>query len=76
MRNHFNKCVNRTACTDDGAYCRSCGRSHAEIAQIREIMTIVTDFLTDKNYDNHEEFLDYLKAKVNKKLKIALNNNA
>ena len=69
MSTHFKSCVNRTACTEDGSHCRSCGRSHEEILLTRDIITQVTNFLVNMDYDNHEDFLEYLKKKVGKKIK-------
>jgi len=69
MNTHFKTCVNRTVCTEEGSHCRACGRSHEEIIQSRDIVNQVTDFLINMGYDNHEEFLDYLKKKVAKKIK-------
>ena len=69
MSNIFKPCVNRTACTEDGTHCRACGRSHEEILLTRDIITQVTNFLVNMDYDNHEEFLEYLKKKVGKKIK-------
>lgn len=71
MSAHFKPCVNRTACTEDGTHCRACGRSHEEIARVREMMNQVSEFLLQMDYDNPDEFLDYLKKKVSKKLKHA-----
>lgn len=65
----FKTCVNRTACTEDGTHCRACGRSHEEIALIRNMINQVSEFLLQMDYTNHDEFLDYLKKKVNKKIK-------
>ncbi|MEJ2141933.1 MAG: DUF1289 domain-containing protein [Gammaproteobacteria bacterium] len=69
MKPSFKPCVNRTACTEDGTHCRSCGRSHNDIARTRELVNHVTGFLLETEYDNHEEFLDYLKKKVLKKIR-------
>lgn len=66
---HFRPCVNRTACTEDGTHCRSCGRSHEEINRVRQVTTDVAEFLKDMQYDNPDEFLDYLQRKVMKKIK-------
>lgn len=68
MNTHFKPCVNRTACTEDGSHCRACGRSHEEIKLTREIVNQLTDFLVSMKYENHEEFIDYLKKKVTKKI--------
>ena len=69
MTYQFRPCVNRTACTEEGTHCRSCGRSHAEIAKIRQLTSELANFIHDMKYDNSEIFLDYLQNKVQKKLK-------
>jgi len=68
MKTHFKPCINRTACTEDGTHCRACGRSHEEIRQSRDVVSQVADYLINMDYDNYEEFLDYLKKKVTKKI--------
>ncbi len=69
MAYHFKPCVSRIACTEDGTHCRACGRSHEEINALRTLLNQVADFALQMDYDNNEEFLDYLKNKVLKKLK-------
>ena len=68
MSYQFRPCVNRTACTEDGTHCRACGRSHEEIARIRQLTTELAEFIQDMQYANSEVFLDYLQNKVQKKL--------
>ena len=67
--NHFRPCVNRTACTEDGSHCRSCGRPHEEINRVRQVTGDVAAFLKEMQYDNPDEFMDYLQRKVMKKIK-------
>ena len=69
MAYHFKPCVSRIACTEDGTHCRACGRSHEEINALRTLLNQVADFALQMDYDNNEEFLDYLKNKVLKKIK-------
>ncbi len=71
MAHHFKPCVSRIACTEDGTHCRACGRSHEEINALRSLVNQVTDFALGMDYDNNEEFLEYLKSKVLKKVKSA-----
>ncbi len=71
MTHHFKPCVSRIACTEDGTHCRACGRSHEEINALRNLVNQVTDFALGMDYDNNEEFLEYLKSKVLKKVKSA-----
>lgn len=67
MGYRFRPCVNRTACTEDGERCRACGRTHEEISSIRTLTSQISDFIKQMDYENREEFLDYLKAKALKK---------
>jgi predicted Fe-S protein YdhL (DUF1289 family) len=71
MSYRFKPCVSRIACTEDGTHCRACGRSHEEINALRGLINNVTEFVITMDYENSEEFLDYLKSKVLKKLKRA-----
>jgi len=68
MGYRFKPCVSRTACTEDGTHCRACGRSHEEINALRALTNQITAFAVEMDYENSEEFLDYLKSKVAKKL--------
>lgn len=65
----FTPCIGRSACRDDGVRCLACNRSLAEIAMAREAIETVTAFLEEMNYENPEQFIDYLSSKVMKKLK-------
>jgi predicted Fe-S protein YdhL (DUF1289 family) len=71
MAYRFKSCVSRGACTEDGDRCRACGRPHEEINAVRSLTNQVTEFIQQMGYENSEEFLDYLKSKVAKKLKMA-----
>lgn len=70
MAYRFKSCVSRGACTEDGDRCRACGRPHEEINAVRSLTNQVTEFIQQMGYENSEEFLDYLKSKVAKKLKM------
>ncbi|MBI1423312.1 MAG: DUF1289 domain-containing protein [Gammaproteobacteria bacterium] len=65
----FRSCVNRTACTEDGTHCRACGRSHEEIAQLRQLVNDTYALVNRWEYDNLDEFFSYLQKKIGKKLK-------
>lgn len=70
----FTPCINRNACSEDGTDCRACGRSHEEIHQTRELIARTTEFMQHMDYNNPQDFFDYLQRKVEKKLKY-LNGN-
>lgn len=71
MGHTFKPCINRNACNDDGERCRSCGRSLDEIVKTKAIVDSVFNFIREMNYDNSDEFMDYLSRKIAKKLKHA-----
>jgi predicted Fe-S protein YdhL (DUF1289 family) len=66
---HFSPCKDRNACTEGGAICRGCGRTHEEIASFRAIVAQVAEFVSKIDLDNPEDFLNYLTRKVLKKTK-------
>ena len=69
----FVTCVSRNACTEDGTHCRACGRSHDEINRLRSLTNAVAAFALEMDYDNTDDFLAYLTAKVSKKVASAKN---
>lgn len=71
MAHRFKSCVSRGACTEDGDRCRACGRTHEEVNAVRTLTNQVTAFIQQMDYENSDEFLEYLKKKVAKKLKMA-----
>jgi hypothetical protein len=68
----FTPCVSRHACTDGGSHCRSCGRSHEEVARTRQLTGQLVQFMLEMDYDNSDEFIDYVAGKVRKKIKARL----
>jgi predicted Fe-S protein YdhL (DUF1289 family) len=64
----FTPCLSKSLCTEDGTHCRGCGRSHEEIARIRELTASVAQFMAQMNYENPEAFTQYLADKALKKL--------
>jgi len=71
MAYQFKSCVSRGACTEDGDKCRACGRPHEEVNAVRALTNQVTAFIQQMDYENSDEFLEYLAKKVAKKLKMA-----
>jgi predicted Fe-S protein YdhL (DUF1289 family) len=62
----FNPCQGKTACRDDGAQCLTCGRSIEEIAQLRELLRQLAALAVSHDYENVEEYAQYISAKVAK----------
>ena len=68
MGEQFKPCVSRSACTEDGTHCRGCGRSHQEINAVREQVVLMSAFIRQMEYDNPQDFLQWLQGKVLKRL--------
>ena len=68
MGKAFKPCVSRTACTEDGEFCRGCGRSHVEINAVRTQVAQMAEFIRQMEYDNPQEFLQWMQGKVLKRL--------
>ena len=64
----FTPCKGKTACRDDGEKCLTCGRSLAEIDQLRSLIDALADLVVNQGYDNTEEFAAYVAGKLVKKV--------
>ena len=64
----FVPCAGKSACTEDGSYCRGCGRSHDEIARARDAINVLADLAFQKGYDDVEVFAEYVAARIVKKV--------
>ena len=43
-------------CTKEDTHCEGCGRSHEEIAEMKELATNAVEFATKMGYENPEEY--------------------
>ena len=68
MSKSFKSCINRNACNDDGERCRSCGRPLDEIVKTKAVVDTVFSFIQEMDYENSDEFMDYLSRKIAKKI--------
>lgn len=68
----FKPCRGGDFCTQDGAHCQGCGRSHEEIAETRDLMTTLADYVLKMGYENVEEFTTFFGDKTAKKVRKAL----
>jgi len=59
----FNKCRGKMFCRDNGEKCMVCGRSMHEIVKTHEMMGAMAALAQELDYDNFQEFLDYLAEK-------------
>ena len=51
-------------CTDDGTHCEGCGRSHEEIAEMRQLVGALVDFAERMEYKNFNDFSDGVAASI------------
>lgn len=64
----FNPCKGGAWCDDTGTHCNGCGRSHEEIAQTRVLMKGLVAFAQEQEYENPEDFAQFIGATLLKKL--------
>lgn len=62
----FRPCQGKSACRDNGVLCLTCGRKLNEIYQLRELMQQLTALAIEYDYENVDEYADYLARKVAK----------
>ena len=63
----FKPCI-PNQCTEEGTHCEGCGRSHVEIAETKALVMNLVNFAQKQDYENHEEFADFIKKNLVKKL--------
>lgn len=64
----FSPCQGGDNCTQGGTHCEGCGRSHEEIAETRQFMDALAQFAIKMDYENYEEFAQFVADKVKKKI--------
>lgn len=62
----FSPCVDK--CTSEGTHCEGCGRSFQEIADTKNLVKSIVEFVQDHDYDNPEEFIARISKSALKKL--------
>jgi hypothetical protein len=55
-------------CTDEGIYCRGCGRTHQEIEAMRRPVEELAALATRMQYENIEDFVTAVAGSVKYKL--------
>jgi hypothetical protein len=65
----FRPCLGKTVCRDNGDVCLSCGRPLVDVARTRELIEHLTEFVIAADYDNVQDFADYIARKLVKKVK-------
>lgn len=66
---NFSPCKGGENCTQDGTHCEGCGRSHAEIAETRQLMDAIAQFAIKMEYENIEDFTQFVADKSAKKIR-------
>ncbi len=64
----FKPCISRNACNDNGERCLACGRTLDEVTKTKQLVDNVFNFIQEMEYDNSDEFMDYLSRKIAKKI--------
>ena len=62
----FSHCTGR--CTEEGTLCEGCGRSHEEIAEMRQHVGALIAFANRMEYENLEDFADGVAGSIKFKL--------
>ncbi len=63
----FIPCKGSTFCTDEGTHCEGCGRSHSEIAETRHLVNQLLEFVQKQDYENPEDFAQFISGSLIKK---------
>jgi hypothetical protein len=62
----FKPCQGKSACRDNGVLCLTCGRKLNEVVQLRELMQQLTALAINYDYENVDEYAQYIARKVAK----------
>ncbi|MES9946145.1 MAG: hypothetical protein ABW080_14410 [Candidatus Thiodiazotropha sp.] len=60
----FTPCQGKNTCRDNGMLCLTCGRELSEVAKLRELMQELTALAIDHDYENVDEYAQYIARKV------------
>jgi hypothetical protein len=63
---NFTPCQGKNACRDNGVLCLTCGRKLSEVEHLRELLQKLTALALDYEYDNVEDYTEYVARKVAK----------
>ncbi len=73
---NFTPCQGKSACRDDGVLCLTCGRKLSEVQRLRDLMQELTALAIDYDYDNVDDFGQYIARKVAKMVDYARQKEA
>jgi len=62
-------------CTEAGARCEGCGRSHEEVAQTKALVESIADYAIEMGYENINEFTQFVAKKAAGKAMLARMQN-
>lgn len=62
----FNPCTGE--CTEDGTHCKGCGRSHEEIAEMRQLVSGLVAYAQKMDYENVEDFAEGVAGSIKYKM--------
>jgi hypothetical protein len=62
----FTPCQGKNACRDNGVLCLTCGRKLHEVEKLRELLQELSALAIDYNYDNVDDYAEYIARKVAK----------
>jgi hypothetical protein len=60
----FTPCQGKNACRDNGVLCLTCGRKLSEVVKLRDLMSGLTELAIDYDYENVDEYAQYIARKV------------
>ncbi len=73
---NFTPCQGKNACRDNGVLCLTCGRKLTEIMKLRELMQDLTALAIEFDYENVDEYSQYIARKIAKMVEYARQNEA
>lgn len=68
MSKQFKPCQGKQLCQENEQGCRTCERSYEEIIKTRELVDELTELAQRFEYENGDEFADYIAKRIKKKL--------
>jgi len=73
---NFTPCQGKNACRDNGVLCLTCGRKLTEIMKLRELMQELTALAIEYDYENVDDYAEYIARKVSKMIVYARQDQA
>ncbi|WP_347987065.1 DUF1289 domain-containing protein [Methylomonas sp. AM2-LC] len=64
----YQPCIDQ--CSSEGTHCLGCGRSHSEIAETKQLVKGIVEFIQKQDYENPEDFVAKISKSVLKKISL------